>query len=276
MQKIVNNPLEFEVMILMGTLDTLDEVLSFDIFDILGEPGDQMISFKHSHSQKYFYLNLVDFICPVDDTFSLGKQPPSLLSGLVHIAETPTLGSRENIRQLKTTLNRFVKWLEQKVKITLWAPNIDKNAALNISRKEMIKICGNINKHRITRLGRTAKEVQKVFANSGTDISYDEAILCLENFYEKFHYDVLAYHASYIAEMLINIRITIHIYLRPVYSSRIRYTGEINGAKMYKYEIPEDIKGEVTKNEFYNLLNNIRGKRNFRPIKVIKYAKTHF
>ena len=140
----------------------------------------------------------------------------------------------------------------------------------------MLKICGNMSKHGIARLGRVAKNVKRIFEMSKIDLTYDEAILCLENFYERFHDDILNYHASNIVEMLLNIRRSINDYLKPIFLRCIRYTKKVNDLQMYEYEIPAEIRGQLVKSMFWDLMNNVRSDRNFPILKTTKYLKMRY
>jgi hypothetical protein len=264
MEKIVNNEVEFEVAILKGSINLLDEILNTQLFDILGSEECNIL-FKTSFCQKYFYLNLIDFISKVDDSFNLNNEFCSLLTGLIKISKSPKLGTENDIDLLKKHLITYEKWLGHEPIVELWCSNIDRNVKLKLSRNDMLKICGNISKHGIVRLGRTALVIKHIFQNNNIPISFDEAILCLENFYERFHDDILNYHASYIVEMLLNILWAINEYLKQIYILQV-----------YEYQIPKEIKSEVIKMMYWELMNDVRDNRKYTRINVTKYLKMRY
>jgi hypothetical protein len=274
-EKIVNNEVEFEVAILKGSIDLLDEILNTQLFDILGTE-ECTISFKTSYYQKYFYLNLIDFISEIDSSFKLYNKDFSLFTCLNKISESYKLGTECDIEKLRAHLVIFSKWLEYKATIELWCYNINKNVKLEFSRYDMLKICGNISKHGITRLGRTALNIQKIYKDNKKDISFDVAILCLENFYERVHDDILNYYASFIVEMLLNIRWAINEYLKSIYIKYKKYSKKINGLQTYRYQIPNEIQSEVIKIMYWDLMNDVRANRKFARIKVNKYLKMRY
>lgn len=271
--KIVGNEVEFEVAILSGAVEVLDEILSLQLFRIYGTGENRNILFETRYYQKYFYLNLIDFISTIDNTFKIDDEDCSLLSGLNQVADSPNLGTKEDIQSLNKYAKEFEDWLRHETAVEVWMPDINKDVKLFLSRYEMVKICGNITKHGTTRLGRTAIDIAKIFERSDIEITYDEAILSLENFYEQFHDDILNYHASSIVEMLLNIRTAIYDYLKPVYQDCYRFVDEMRGIIRYTYEIPEMIKSEVVRKMFWDLMNDIRSNREIPELKVTQSLK---
>ncbi len=278
--KIVKNQIEFESVILKEAIDLLDEILSKQLFDILGSPPDQNILFKTKYYQKYFYINLVDFLSSIAKCFCFNDKKCSLFNGLLHVSSSPSLGTKESVSFLREKLELFNDWVNAQAEVEFWSPNIEKNVILKLSRLDMLQACGNISKHTVLRLDRTAADVRKIFEKSQIDLSYEKAISCLDDFYIRFHDDILNYHASYIAEMLLNIRRAINEYLKPVYKKHIIYTDkhECFDIQMYEYRVPGEIKGEVVRMMFWELMNNVRSRINwpFPTLKISRYLKMRY
>jgi hypothetical protein len=244
--KIAGNKTEFEIAVINGAIALLDEILGADVFEIHGSGENQNISFKSRIAQRYYYLSLIDFLSDMDSSFKLTNGECTVLNGLLHISCNPQLGYKKDIKTLRTTLRRFEKWIGKKVHVKkFWSPRINKETTLLLSRFDMIKICANMSKHGILRLGGITLHTQTIFQNSTKAISFSEAILCLEDFYEKFHNDILIYHASYIAEMLLDIRSAINDYLTPIYQKHLQYKEMDKGILSYEYKIPKDIKNDL-------------------------------
>jgi hypothetical protein len=232
--RIVGNDTEFEVAVMYGAIALLDDILGTDVFEIHGTGENQNISFKSRIAQRYFYLSLIDFLSDMDSSFKLTKDKCTVLDGMVCISCNPQIGYKKDIKTLRTTLRRFEKWLGKEVHVQkFWSPKINRETTLLLSRFDMIKICANMSKHGILRLGGIALDTQAIFQNSKKAISFNEAILCLEDFYEKFHNDILIYHASYIAEMLLDIRSAINDYLTPIYRKHLRNKEGVKGISLY-------------------------------------------
>lgn len=275
--KIVINDTEFEVAIMNGAIALLDEILGYDVFEIHGTGKNQNISFNNRIAQRYFYLSLIDFLSDIDSSFKLTNNKCTMLSGLIHISCNPQIGHKKDIKTLKKHLQRFEKWLNKKVSIKkFWSPKINREANLLLSRFDMIKTCANMSKHGILRLGGIALDTQAIFQNSKKAISFNEAILCLEDFYEKFHNDILIYHASYIAEMLLHIRSAINEYLTPIYRRHLRNKEWDKGIPSYEYKIPNNITNDTIKVMFWDTMNTVRLGQRLRKMKTWKYLKLRF
>lgn len=275
--KIVGNHAEFEVAIMNGAIALLDEILGQDVFEIHGTGENQNISFKNRIAQRYFYLSLIDFLSDIDSSFKLAKDKCTVLSGLVHISCNPQIGYKKDIKSLKKHLRLFEKWLAKKVTVKkFWSPKINRETRLLLSRFDMIKICANMSKHGILRLGGIALDTQAIFQNSEIAISFNEAILCLEDFYEKFHNDILIYHASYIAEMLLCVRSAINEYLTPIYRRHLRNKEGYRGIPSYEYKIPKELQNDTVKVMFWDTMNTVRSGQKLRKMKTWKYLKLRF
>lgn len=277
---VPQNEVEQEVIFFLDAINLLDEILSKQLFAILGTPPNQNILFETNICQKYFYLNLVDFLSQIGICFCLNDQKVSVFEGLLSVSSSPRLGTKQGVSFLKKSLEIFDSWLETEAEIEHWYPDIDKKIILKISRKDMLLTCGNICKHKLLRLSKTADNVKKMFANSDVELTLEEAIASLDNFFERFHDDILSYHSSYIIEMLFNIRRGINEYLKPVYDKCFKDKGRDKklGVPIYEYEIPNCIISKLGRNMFWELMNNVRSRINWPipQIKTLKYLKLRY
>jgi len=110
----------------------------------------------------------------------------------------------------------------------------------------------------------------------------DEAYLTFENFFEQFHTDAFAYHASTIAEFLNNIRWEIYEYLLEEYRrSHSEYqqdaydkSPEANVA--YKYDIPSAISNGTASTMYWELMNRCRSRPWCQLFTVDKHLKGRY
>jgi hypothetical protein len=92
------------------------------------------------------------------------------------------------------------------VTVDVLFPSVDIEASFIIRRIEFIKICGNIFKHGLVRLTKTAKDLCQIFNDNGYTIDEEQSLLALEDFHERFHDDILSYHLSHIDDKINNMR----------------------------------------------------------------------
>jgi len=84
-------------------------------------------------------------------------------------------------------------------------------------------MCGNIAKHNFLRLNRVASQLQEVLTKQNVVIDIGEALLTLEDLYEKMR-EIFSYHSSTIAESLNDIRWGIYEYLKPEFRAIVTCT----------------------------------------------------
>ena len=138
-------------------------------------------------------------------------------------------------------------------------PSINCNVDLQLTRVEAIKMTGDVTKHNYLRSIGVAKSLKKILLRSGVEVSCDDALLALPDFYSRFGDDVIFYQSIYICEFLNNIRWGIYEYLLPEYKrSYICLNHEYDGN--YKFTIPKSITTDYARTCYWDLMNLIRKK----------------
>ena len=266
-------PIEKEVIILKAVTELIDYMVNFEVFNLLGDDPHSSIGFRTMTHQKYFNIILVDFLSCFDEK-KLGEKQ-SYLDAIRTICQFPNFNKNNSIKNLKNSAEEFIIWLEQEVQIKTELPSIDNKTSLLIKRIEFIKICGNISKHNFTRLSRVAKELISILKRNAINISFEDSLLILDDFYEIYHSDIFNYHSSTIAEFLNNIRWAVYEYLLPEFCQSIVYEG-IKRPKKYHYTYPKEINNNFAQNCYWDLMNIIRSKPYMRKFKVTRYLKMNY
>jgi len=210
--------------------------------------------FKTEYRQKIFIILLLDFLSPADKYIT--GRGVSYLQALAEICESPQFNINASINLLNSAVNNFSEWLDTEIDVYVWSSNINKETTLNLSRKELIYICGNITKHSFSRLSKVLNKIQKIFLRCGETLSLEECLLALEDCYDRFFYDVISYRSSSIIEQINNIRWGIHEYLTPQYTAAITY--ENGNPPRYSYKYPKELNNRFARNCYWGLLNNVR------------------
>ena len=263
--------IEKEVIILNAVYALIDDMVNFVMMSISGTDPDSQVSFKSETHLRLFNIMLVDFLS------ATGKRgpidPTSYIAALQTIANQPNFDQEDSVRTLRSAVTEFIQWLESEVDVDVWLPSIDTQTTLKLSRRKFIKMCGNISKHNFLRLISVAEELQQLLQKTGREISLDDALFTLEDFYTKFHRDVIAYHASTIAEFLNNLRWGIYEYLRPEFKRS--YT-PIPGDRYHRYEYryPNGLNAKFARECYWNLMNDVRSEPYLRQ--TTKFLKMHF
>jgi len=115
---------------------------------------------------------------------------------------------------------------------------------------------GDICKHNYLRSIGVAHDLKAILNESGVSVDINEALLALADFYDRFHTDILNYHASTIAEYLNNIRWGIYEYLQPEFKRSIVW--ESQNLPKYRYTYPTVLRSEFAKSCCWELMNEVR------------------
>lgn len=153
-------------------------------------------------------------------------------------------------------------------------PGINEQVNLTLSRVDAIKMSGDVSKHNYLRAVGVAERLQEKLKQSGIEVSLDESIIALPDFYSRFHDDILIYLSSYICEFLNNIRWAIHTYLRPEFNKSFYYADD--ECLEYKFRTPDQIKSKYAINCYWELMNNMRRLPCMRKFIVSDSLKTEY
>jgi hypothetical protein len=119
-----------------------------------------------------------------------------------------------------------------------------------------------------------AVQLRDTLAATNLCITLDDALLALADFYERFHTDILAYHASTIAEFLNNIRWGIYEYLQPEFKRSIVWKSR--EPPNYGYTYPKDVTAEFAKRCYWDLMNEVRSPPYVRRFQVTRWLKLRY
>ncbi|MCK9502371.1 MAG: hypothetical protein PHX57_11830 [Desulfobulbaceae bacterium] len=264
--------IEKEIIFLKAIQELIDEMVNYEVLQVTIKDPDSSVMFKTLTHQKFFNIILVDFLSQ-SDKHVMGESL-SYLGAIRQICATPHFNISNSIRSLAEACQEFSEWLEQEIKVEIWLPTTEIETTLSIKRVDFLKMCGNISKHNFSRLSGVVRELREVFKRNGIEVGFQEALLILDEFYERFHDDILNYHGSTLAEFLNNIRWGIHKYLEPEFSKSITYD-KIDSTK-YQYTYPVNVTGKFPRNMYWELMNKIRSGPFVKQFKVTRYLKLRY
>ncbi len=159
--------------------------------------------------------------------------------------------------------------------MTVWSPSPDSELQVTLSRETFIRICGNVSKHSLLRQSRPAAKLKSLFEKAGaSSLTLDEAVLAMEEFYERFHTDIFNYHASTIAEMLNEIQWAVYEYLRPEYERS--YVSDGGSPQKYHFLYPEEVRLSLPRALYWDLMNWVRRGPIVPRFTVTKYLKMRY
>lgn len=246
--------IEREVVFLKATTASIGTMVNYQVLQLREGADSTQAIFKTPIHQKFFNIVLVDFLSPTASKIT--GDTISCVNALATICERPNFNERNSVKLLKQAVTAFKKWLEQEIKVKVWFASIGLKAKIKVTRNEFISICGDISKHNFSRLDRKARLLQQILKRNGKEVSEENALLALDDFYEKFHTDIFTYLGSHLVEQLNNIRWGIQEYLQPEFNRSMTHEGCTPPG--YRYTYPIGIKGEFAKLCYWELMNEIR------------------
>lgn len=266
------NQQELESIYLKATVDCLDSMLNPELLELRGDSPDCEIYFHQTTHHKYFYVLLIDFLSKSDKLLT-GKNL-NCLELLKEMGKNPSFNINNSVSKLNIAVETFYDWLNKEVIVNVWLPAIDKESDIKLKRQDFIYICSNISKHNFTRLTIVSKKIKEILKKNGIEISPHDSLLILEDFYERFHDDILIYHGSNIAEMLNNIRWGIHTYLIPEFNKS--YTKDPSDQFRYSYNYSENIKDGFARSCYWDLMNSVRREPKIKKFESNKWLKLRY
>lgn len=267
--------IEKEPVVLNAAWEMIDGMVNWAMFakNDLTEPTTLLFE-SRTHAELFIIL-LTDFLSPIqtskssETAFPLDNVPSNaqgvdrtFIFHLRQVCRKPQLG--REVTNLSSAVEEFARWLDttitsRQVNLSL----IDVTADIALKRYFYIKMCGNIAKHGIARLGRVIRALRGLLAEAGHEVSIQEAHQATEQFYSWFFDDVFMFHYNQIVEFLNNIRWHLFEYLLPEFGrswhSLTRFEGD------YGFHVPKSIVDPFAQTMYWDLMNRVRSKPYIRP-----------
>jgi hypothetical protein len=228
-------------------------MVNHSLMVFLGPKENTTVLFHNAPHQQLFNVLLKDFLERVAPF--LGENIGSQVELLNQVCDNPEFNSTGSVGSLKDAARALREWLRTEVSIKHRMPSLDREAVLRFTREEFIGICGTIAKHSLARLTLIAEKVSSILARSKVGVSQYDALLVLDDFYDRFHSDVLNYHTTTLAELLNNVRWGIQDYLSPEFRESL---SQSPGQLEYSYRYPTGIDTAFGKTFYWDLMNDVR------------------
>ncbi|MDR3418534.1 MAG: hypothetical protein P4L83_20380 [Nevskia sp.] len=248
------NRLESEAVYLLAVVELINSAVNRQVLQFRAPADRQEVVFESSLHRRYFSICLVDLLSQTDSRAPVIAQP--YLRAIRNICEAPLLGDAESACALANAAAAFTAWLNETFEFDAWLPSIGINVKVVPTRIQMLKLCGDLSKHNFLRAIGVAEDIRDLLAAAGHEVDLFQALRAHEDVYDHFHENILAYHASTIAQHLNDLRWGIHEYLYPLYvRCRVDEGGE---SIMYRFEYPDGIDDPFARACFWDLMNGVR------------------
>lgn len=247
----VLTPTEHEVMGLKAVVETLDEMLNHAIFRLF-EGDNAHLLFERRAQQQLFHAFLLDFLSkPASE---LVGSKGTHLDVLRRVIERGALSPSADTTELVSAIDVFEAWLNGRFSVDIHIPSTNDIQRVEIDRRRMVWLAGNMAKHRFARLSRVTEKIQQIIEQAGVRPTRGDLHAAVDDLRDRFSEDLLLYHANALAEMLNNIRWAVHNYLLPIY----RWAYRQDEPALYQFEYPAGVVDEFARSVFWDLMNDVR------------------
>lgn len=251
---IANNSAEVETFVLSSAIECIFGITNPTVINVLSSQYGNQVSFPTEMHQKFFFINLTDFVSPVKKEF-LPLKGATIIESLVRVLERPILGTKESSQKALRAAIAFQKWLLHQIWVKFYIAEIQKTVRIKVPRRFIIRFSGNRCKHRAIRLNQMAESISELMRSNNIYVSVEEAFLAFDSFFLKFYDDILTCQATTIVAKLLKIQAGIIEYLQPVMKKARIFPKKPKGPMDYSYKIPKEIQGEFFKFLYYEILN---------------------
>jgi hypothetical protein len=246
---------EREVIALKAIADMLNALVNHQVLILRGPAPKMEVVFKDQVHQRLFSILLTDFLTkPEEPRFGLEG---SYLDVLAAICGDPKLLGGAAVGDLAAATQPADEWFDAKINVPAWFPTIEREVPdFVIRRREIVMVTGNISKHGFAGLTGVARRLVRILRKNGVEIDRHQAISILDEFYERFHDDVLAAHATALVEVLNRVRWSMHHALLPVFL--VHHRRDPDHELRYWYEFPDGVEHDFAQGCFWDLMNKVR------------------
>lgn len=271
--------LDREIITLAAVWDLIGSMVHYGHFMKEHDVENTYLMFQTREASKLFLIILADFLSlPRDGTFGLttptseGSMGTTYLGHLQRVTIDSQFGGDHAL--LASSVKAFAEWLDGFAVVeAVWLPSIERNGTLRVRRKDYLKICGTISKHGFTRLGDIVKKIRKILSENGTEIDEGQSYLIVPEFQEWFQDNVFIASSTQVAWHLNEIRWGIFKYLSAEFWRAYTPTEVVQGAQMYKYNVPSEITDSLIRSIYWDLMNGIRSPPYFPRFTINRHMR---
>jgi hypothetical protein len=239
---------------------------------VTSEPGEMEVRFQTGVHRSLFLIRLLDFLSEKGSAALLG-QKASCLDVLEQAASLRQLSPGHAGDDLAKAVSAMKDWLEATITPTFWLPMIDLDVRLTVTHHQLLRISGNQAKHNPSRLSAVSQEVQVLLAEHGHQVPIDMIPFVLGDLREHLSENHFIYYATWITELLNDIRWGIQTYLSLVYTRT--YCSDPDIPFRYRFEPPAGIaSGSTAHMWFHDLMNQVRAEPIIPRFRTSRFLRT--
>jgi hypothetical protein len=263
---------EREVLILDAVWDLADGLLNRS--NVWVHVDDQLnveMRFNSMEAGRLFSILLVDLLS--EPSSDIMRNQADYLKALLLICEAPSFDPAHDIDELRDATASFNNWLEfPYVYPQMWLPSIDRECDIRMTRKETLKIVGNLSKHNFTRLTASARNIRQYLTRTEVHVSATESMMLLEDFEVQFYDDVFHCYRNMLAFHINRVRRSMRNYLMHKRHTSARR----NEHGLVYFARPQEIPNDYVASVFIRLMGRVTGNHMYESFGVAQVYRDMF
>jgi hypothetical protein len=236
--------------------DALDDLVTREMLGVVQTAAGEMeVHFPTGVHQSLFLVRFLDFVSEKGTASLLGMKA-SCLDVLAHAASQRALAPGPGGDDLAQAAGALRTWLETIIDVDVWLPSADLDVQLPVTRQLLLEVSGNQAKHNPARLSGVSGKFQALLATAGHPLPIDAIPFVLNDLREHLAGNLFLYYASWMAELLNEIRWAVQRYLDPLHARAFRVLPDRDGA--YTFDPPNSIgRGTPAQKWFHGLMQHV-------------------
>lgn len=237
---------------------------------VTSRPGEMEVRFHTSVHRDLFLIRFEDFFREKGSADVLGSKM-SCMEVLRTAAAERNFEVNSSGSLLTSSVQALADWIAQAVEPKLWLPTLEVEARLSVTRAQLLNIAGNQAKHNPSRLSEAAGVASGLLREKGYEVPAHQAPFVLNEFRDHLHENFFIYYASWMAELLNDVRWGIQRYLEPLFHASIVREG--GDSPLYHYDFPAEVTSEAARLWFWELMNHVRSGPPVQPLKASRFLR---
>lgn len=247
-EKIMKDPIfktdgDIEAAILHENKEAFAAIINKELYKVVGQPDDQNVVFHNSSCFDLFCIHVFELLAEKKMKTASGEQTLSVFTGSKWLAQK--YKDQIDVNGLVKAIEELDIWLNVKSLFSFWCGDISKQIEFELSRRKILRFAQIFTKHNLLRIDSIIRELFEICNKAGCAIQELEVLHLLEPFLEELKENRIAYHSSYLIEML-------HVYFTEL--NKVAYQLYIRSPTNRRSEMkyPDGISSDTFKDFYFS------------------------
>ena len=209
---------DLEVLVLHEAHEALSEIISPQMYAVLGTPPDQQAQFHNEITFKLFLVLIIEFFAEGVRNVSIDGniENLSLIAGIQRVCEMHP--DEANASGLDSAVAGLQSWIIREVPFRFWCADLQKDIRVSLTNARLISYGANATKHHLLRISDLLEKLDNLCQSHGYQFTPHELVAVMNAMIEEVS-SRLIYHSSCIIEMLGKVFLAVNAVIKARYES---------------------------------------------------------